>query len=208
MMLEIYIKGLRALFTLSLMVAGAAAFARSRTVFAMPMFARKLGAPCSTCHTSPPRLNETGYQFRAAGYRMPAQIGKIDEKPFRFFDYNGVRLQARYDATRARTGQDAPHNNEINLFATELYVFTGSWGKHLSSNIKATIYPEKSFDTEDHLKVEGNVKMTFGNENRFFEVRAGVPHPMEGFGASDVGITNTRPYFQENPANFNQTTCF
>ena len=31
---------------------------------------------------------------------------------------------------------------------------------------------------------------------------------MEGFGASDVGITNTRPYMQENAANFNQTTFF
>jgi len=209
MMLEINRKRLRALFTLSLMVAGAAALAKSKTAFAMPMFARRLGVPCSTCHTSPPRLNETGYQLRAGGYRMPAEIGKSGEKkPFNFFDYNGVRLQARYDATRARTGPDAPHNNNFNLFAAELYAFTGAWGKHLSSNIKATIYPEKSYDTEDHLRVEGNIKATYGNENRFFEVRAGVPHPMEGFGASDVTITDSRPCLQENPANFNQTTFF
>jgi hypothetical protein len=208
-MLEINRKRVRALFTLSLMVTGAAAAARSRTAFAMPMFARKLGVPCSTCHTSPPRLNETGYQFRAAGYRMPAEIGKSGEnKPFNFFDYNGVRFQARYDATRARTGPDAPHNNNFNLFAAELYAFTGAWGKRLSSNIKATIYPEKSYDTEDHVRVEGNIKATFGGEKRFVEVRAGVPHPMEGFGASDATITNTRPYLQENAANFNQTTFF
>jgi hypothetical protein len=175
----------------------------------MPMFARKLGVPCATCHTSPPRLNETGYQFRAAGYRMPQEIGKSGEKkPFNFFDYNGVRLQARYDATRARTGPDAPHANNFNLFAAELYAFTGAWGKYFSSNIKATIYPEKSYDTEDHLRVEGNIKATVGNEKRFFEIRAGVPHPMEGFGASDVTITDTRPYLQEQAANFNQTTFF
>src|SRR5215470_15513538 len=179
MMLEINRKRMRALFTFSLMIAGAAALARSRTVFAMPMFARRLGVSCSTCHTSPPRLNETGYQFRAAGYRMPAEIGKGGEnKPFKFFDYNGVRLQARYDATRARSGPDADRNNKFNLFAAELYAFTGAWGKHLSSNLKVTIYPEKSYDTEDHLRVERNIKATFGNENRFFEVRAGVPHPM------------------------------
>ena len=183
--------------------------AGGRTVFAMPMFARKLGVPCSTCHTSPPRLNETGYQFRAAGYRMPAEIGKGGEKkPFNFFDYNGVRLQARYDATRARTGPDAPHANNFNMFAAELYAFTGAWGKYLSSNIKATIYPEKSYDTEDHLRVEGNIKATMGNEKRFFEVRAGVPHPMEGFGASDTTISDTRPYLQEQAANFNQSTFF
>ncbi len=197
------------IYIFSLLAVGVALFGRGRTVVAMPLFARKLGVSCSTCHTSPPRLNETGYQFRAAGYRMPSEIGKGGEKkPFNFFDYNGVRLQARYDATRARTGPDAPHDNNFNLFAAELYAFTGAWGKHLSSNIKATIYPEKSYDTEDHLRVEGNIKATFGNENRFFEVRAGVPHPMEGFGASDVTITNTRPYLQEQPANFNQTTFF
>jgi hypothetical protein len=111
---------------------------------------------------------------------MPTEIGKSGEKkPFNFFDYNGVRLQARYDATRARTGPAAPHDNNFNLFAAELYAFTGAWGKYLSSNIKATIYPEKSYDTEDHLRVEGNIKATVGNEKRFFEVRAGVLHPME-----------------------------
>jgi len=202
-------KRIRTLTTLSLLFVGAAVCGGRRQVFAMPFFARRLGVPCSTCHTSPPRLNETGYQFRAAGYRMPAEIGKDGEKkPFNFFDYNGIRLQARYDATRARTGPDAPHSNNFNLFAAELYAFTGAWGKYLSSNIKATIYPEKSYDTEDHLRVEGNIKATVGNENRFFEVRAGVPHPMEGFGASDVTITDTRPYLQENAANFNQTTFF
>jgi hypothetical protein len=185
-MFEKYRNELRALFTFSIAVAGIATFAGGRAAFAMPIFARRLGVSCSTCHTSPPRLNETGYQFRAAGYRMPAEIGKGGEnKPFKFFDYNGVRLQARYDATRARTGPDAPHSNNFNLFAAELYAFTGAWGKNLSSNIKATVYPEKSYDTEDHVRVEGNIKATFGGEKRFFEIRAGVPHPMEGFGRHD-----------------------
>ena len=198
----------RRFLLLSIAIVIMVALPDGRATKAMPQFARKLGVSCSTCHTSPPRLNETGYQFRAAGYRLPAEIGKSEEKPFSFFDYNGIRLQARYDATRARTGPDFPHNNNFDLFAAELYAFTGSWGKYFSSNTKVTIYPEKSGDTEDHLRIEGNAKVTVGNEKRFFEVRAGVPHPMEGFGASDVGITNTRPYIQENPANFNQSTFF
>jgi hypothetical protein len=177
-------------------------------VSALPMFARKLNVSCSTCHTSPPRLNETGYRFRAAGYRMPEEIGKGDNKPFKLTDYNGIRLQARYDATKARSGPDAPHNNNFNLFAAEFYLFTGSWGKNLSSNLKVTYYPEESYDTEEHVRVEGNLKWTVGNEKRFFEIRAGVPHPMEGFGASDTLISNTRPYIQEHPADFNQSTFF
>ncbi len=208
-MLKTNRKRIRTLTTLSLLIVGAAVCGGRRSVFAMPMFARRLGVPCSTCHTSPPRLNETGYEFRAAGYRMPAEIGKGGEKkPLNFFDYTGVRLQARYDATRARTGPDAPHSNNFNLFAAEFYTLTGPWGKYLSSNFKVTIFPEKSYDTEDHLKVEGNLKATVGNEKRFFEVRAGVPHPMEGFGASDSTISGTRPYLQEQAANFNQTTFF
>src|SRR5262245_22600225 len=127
----------RAILTLLLLVA--AAYPRGRAVFAMPLFGRRLGVPCSTCHTSPPRLNETGYMFRAAGYRMPAEIGKGGEnKPFNFFDYNGVRLQARYDATHTRIGPDATQKNKFSLFAAELYSFTGAWGKYLSSNLKAT----------------------------------------------------------------------
>ena len=191
-----------------IMVALITLYTTNEKASALPMFARKLGVGCATCHTSPPRLNETGYKFRAAGYRMPDEIGKGEGKPFKLFDYNGVRLQARYDATKARTGPDAPHNNNFNLFASEFYLFTGSWGKHLSSNLKVTYYPIESYDTEEHVRVEGNMKYTVGNEKRFFEVRAGVPHPMEGFGASDTLISNTRPYIQENPANFNQSTFF
>jgi len=140
---------------------------------------------------------------------MPAEIGKGGEnKPFNFFDYNGVRLQARYDATHTRIGPDSTQKNKFSLFAVELYPFTGAWGKYLSSNLKATIFPEKPSATEEHLRVEGNVKVTVGGEKRFFEVRAGAPFPMEGFGASDAAITNTRPYLQDNAANFNQTTFF
>jgi hypothetical protein len=111
----------RSIFTLLLLVAGAAAYGGCGVVFAMPLFARRLGAPCSTCHTSPPRLNETGYKFRAAGYRMPEEIGKGGEnRPFNFFDYNGVRLQGRLDATSTKIGPDATQKNKFSLYAVEL----------------------------------------------------------------------------------------
>src|SRR5262245_50985032 len=66
----------------------------------MPMFARRYGVPCSTCHTSPPRLNETGFRFRAAGYRMPEELGKpIENKNFKITDHIGFRLQPRITTT-------------------------------------------------------------------------------------------------------------
>src|SRR5437867_13088330 len=72
-----------------------------REASAIPMFARRYGVGCMTCHTSPPRLNETGYKFRAAGFRMPEEIGKsTGDRPFKITDHVGFRLQPRYDAVR------------------------------------------------------------------------------------------------------------
>ena len=74
---------------------------------AMPMFARRYGVPCSTCHTSPPRLNETGYRFRAAGFRMPEELGKNVETSNKLTDHIGFRLQPRLvvDALINRSGE-------------------------------------------------------------------------------------------------------
>jgi hypothetical protein len=69
----------------------------ARDADAMPNFARKLGVPCGTCHTTIPRLNETGYKFRAAGFRLPEMIGKSEDQKFELGDYFAGRLQARYD---------------------------------------------------------------------------------------------------------------
>ncbi len=40
------------------------------SVQAMPAFARKYNAPCSSCHTTFPKLNEAGIAFRQRGFRM------------------------------------------------------------------------------------------------------------------------------------------
>jgi hypothetical protein len=71
---------------------------------AMPMFARKLGVPCSTCHTTIPRLNETGFKFRAAGWRLPDDIGKPETKPFNLGDYFSGRRMAWSRAIAASCG--------------------------------------------------------------------------------------------------------
>src|SRR5262245_38652640 len=93
-----------------------------RDAMAMPMFARRYGVPCSTCHTSPPRLNETGYRFRAAGFRMPEEIGNsIESRPFKISDHVGFRLQPRYTATRISMGEQTHWSQKANLFAAEGY---------------------------------------------------------------------------------------
>jgi hypothetical protein len=50
----------------------------------VPVFARKYGISCQTCHTIFPKLNPHGEAFRLNGYRMPAGHEKeepIKEKP-------------------------------------------------------------------------------------------------------------------------------
>lgn len=170
---------------------------------AMPMFARKLGVPCATCHTTIPRLNSTGYRFRAAGFRLPADIGKEDSKPFELGDYFSGRIQARYDASRTKTGPVSSHRSQLRFHELTLYPATGSWGKYFSSLVELSFAPEEPAEVEN-----GYVRLDKGTEDSFFEGRFGIFHPFEGFGASDRPVALSRPYFQTTAANFNQTTFF
>ncbi len=43
---------------------------------ALPLFARKYGVQCTTCHFAYPRLNKFGMDFRQRGYRMPDDKGE------------------------------------------------------------------------------------------------------------------------------------
>lgn len=174
---------------------------------AMPNFTRKLGVPCSTCHTTIPRLNQTGYKYRAAGFRFPEEIGKADEKKFELGDFFAARIQARYDTQVTNQPNGAPVANVIggvagprttsNAFSfMELtaYPLTGAWGKYFSS------LTEFSFVPEDFMEVENAfVRFNYGNKDRFFSVRGGVFHPWEGFGASDRPFANGRTLFQTSP---------
>jgi hypothetical protein len=174
---------------------------------AMPNFSRKLGFACSVCHTTIPRLNEFGYKFRAAGFRLPAEIGKPEEKAFELGDYFAGRIQARYDAQFTNQPNGAPVANVIggvagdrvntNAFSFQeftAYPLTGSWGKYFSS------LAELSFSPEDFMEVENAYgRFNYGNADRFLSIRGGVFHPWEGFGASDRPFSNVRPLFQTNP---------
>jgi hypothetical protein len=173
----------------------------------MPMFARKLGVQCNFCHTTIPRLNEVGYKFRAAGFRLPANIGKPEEKEFELGDYFSTRIQPRYDTQVTNQPNRAPLANVIggvagprvttNTFSfmeVTAYPITGSFGKYLSS------LSELSFSPEDFWEVENAyLRFNYGNADKFWSLRGGVFHPWEGFGASDRPFSNARPLFQTNP---------
>src|SRR5215471_18254476 len=92
----------------------------SRSTKAMPMFARKYGVPCSTCHTTAPRLNETGYRFRAAGFRMPEELGRKSEETFDIFDYLSTRVQFRTGVSRTKIGPVTTTDHETLIQAFEI----------------------------------------------------------------------------------------
>jgi hypothetical protein len=173
----------------------------------MPNFARKLNVPCSTCHTTIPRLNETGYKFRAAGFRLPDLIGKPQEEKFELGDYFAGRLQARYDTQVTNQPNGAPvanviagvpgprtTTNSLSFQEFTLYPLTGSWGKYFGSLAELSTSPEDVFEIENAY-----VRVAYGNAQKFFTARAGIFHPWEGFGASDRPFSNARPFFQTVP---------
>lgn len=43
-------------------------------VEANPAWSRKYNAQCTLCHTTYPRLNRTGYEFKRLGYRLPQEV--------------------------------------------------------------------------------------------------------------------------------------
>ena len=207
----------RNLKKLSVIAAGVAlaalAFhAEKKDAKAIPMFARRYGVPCSTCHTSAPRLNETGYQFRAAGFRMPTEIGKPagGDHPFKVTDHIGFRLQPRYDVTRTSVGSQSHTAQRARFFAGEGYLWYAPISKYFSSNVKVTIWPDEDNETELTERVEGTLRFTYGNADKFIDIRGGVPHPHEGFGGSEAYVvSDTRPFIHElRSANFNQDTFF
>lgn len=189
----------------------------SANVEAMPMFARKYNTPCDTCHITIPVLNETGYKFRAAGFRFPEMLGKSDPKAFELGDYFSARIQPRYDLqiTNQPNGAPAPNllsngapgprtsTNDFSFSELTLYPLTGSWGKYFGSMVEA------SFSPEDFMEVENAyARVVFGKAacaganckvDRLLTIRAGVFHPWEGFGASDRPFSNARTLFQTAP---------
>ncbi len=191
-----------ALFTVTLWGLVAA-----RDASAMPNFARKLGVPCETCHTTIPRLNETGYKFRAAGFRLPEMIGKSEEQKFELGDYFSARLQARYDTQVTNQPNGAPvanviggvpgprtSTNALSFQEFTLYPVTGSWGKYFGSLAELSTSPEDVFEIENAY-----LRFVFGKSDKFFTSRVGIFHPWEGFGASDRPFSNARPFFQTVP---------
>ena len=153
-------------------------------VEAMPNFARKYSLGCGSCHDVVPKLNEFGWKFRAAGYRMPDEIGK-DQPAFNLGDYFAGRINFSINqssATAAAPGSPTVNNFNIAFTGGSLYMLFGALTKNISSE------SELGFGTTGSLNVStASVGYYAGDENNWFSGRIGLINTLQGYGGSDRG---------------------
>jgi hypothetical protein len=165
---------------------------------AMPMFGRKYKMDCSGCHSPVvPRLNAVGYKFRRAGFRMPEQIGQEEVAEFTLGDYFSGKIQSDYRVSReAGETENRFENQEVSLFAV-----TGSFQKYFASETEIGLSPVEGAEIENAY-----LRAVWGGASSWLQARAGVFHPIEGFGASDRPLGISLPLFQSFSPNHTQDT--
>jgi hypothetical protein len=170
------------------------------------MFARKYHVACTTCHgPAIPRLNEAGYKFRRAGFRMPEQIGQDEASDFNLGDYFSAQVQAEWvgrTTNEAKEGESATSSTFVMPELT-LYPLTGSFQRHWATLAEIAFAPEETPEIGNAY-----IRAVWGAQNLWVELRAGIFHPIEGFGASDRPLGVAFPLFEAEGAFGNQDTLF
>lgn len=157
---------------------------------ALPSFARREGVGCTMCHTTIPRLNRKGYEYQNAGYRMPAKIGVASDPEFGEMNDALVQSGASWLRT-ADAGGAVTTQSDLNLIGATLYPAIGSFGKYWSSRAELSLSPGASPEIEGAF-----LRGTFGSAEQHVNLRIGVMHPWEGYGAADEPIGLSSPLFQ------------
>ena len=158
-------------------------------VQATPMFARMYSYNCSTCHyPGYGQLNKFGYNFRAAGYRIPADIGKeMNDGKFDAANYFCARFSAGGTAkTSEGSPTTVPDTASFSLGGASLYMGGGV-------NKNFFVYSELGlgngsgiFSGSPPSVSSARVGYVTGNENEFFTLRIGK-FSADGFAGSDRG---------------------
>jgi len=155
-----------------------------RTASAMPNFARKYSLGCGSCHDVVPKLNEFGWKFRAAGYRMPDEIGKT-QPVINLGDYFAGRINFSINqasATAAAAGSPTVNNFNLAFTGGSIYAIFGALTKNISSE------SELGFSSSGTMDVStASVGYYTGNENAWFSGRIGKINIFQGYGGSDRG---------------------
>lgn len=157
---------------------------------ALPSFARREGVGCTMCHTTIPRLNRRGYEYQNSGYRMPSKIGVASDPEFGEMNDAIVRDGISWLRT-VEAGGPATTQSDIQVISATLFPATGSFGKYWSSRVELSLAPGETPEIEGAF-----IRGTFGNAEQRVNLRIGVMHPWEGYGASDEPVGLSSPLFQ------------
>jgi hypothetical protein len=161
---------------------------------ALPNFARKYGYECSMCHTTISRLNRFGYEFRAAGFRIPSEIGEYQKATWEGTVTASVR--ATYAYTGSSTYKDftpvAPgtipvetkaHSSQLTGASATFWPFLASFGKHYYAAAQIGL-------TNGNPVSVSNAYLGFvwGHEENFFNLKVGLFNSREGYGGSNAYV--------------------
>ena len=164
----------------------------------MPMFARKHQFDCAVCHAAVPRLNVTGYRYKAAGYRMPYEIGQVQaadlQKLQNYVAFIGILNGQFGQVTPA--GQPA-QSDTMQMSAQELDVhpLTGSWNEHWGSGFEVDTLPNGSVSLNQAF-----VTYQFGQSEWYGTIQAGLIPNFLGYALWDRPVAVTVPLVLQQAA--------
>lgn len=166
---------------------------------AMPMFARKYQVQCDTCHAAVPRLNFTGFKFKAAGYRMPWEISHDQddaklklENYVAFVSVLNAPLQIQVDHSTGQSSTSLITNgNEI-----DVHPMTGSFGKYWGSGFELDGLTTGSVQLNQAF-----LTFTAGSADSFGTLQAGVVPNFLGYGILDRPAALSTPLVLSTSAN-------
>lgn len=166
-------------------------FLLNSKALSLPQFSRRYNVSCNMCHAGVPRLNAIGYKFRAAGFRMPDEIGK--EMKLDFDQLNSVRaeLAAYINGTKNKSTDESQTLTQTQFKRVVIHPLTGTFGSHIGTAA------ELAFPGGDKVEIEQtHIRYAFGNEDLFGSFRVGVFHAFDGFSSADRPIGISRPLIQ------------
>lgn len=171
--------------------------------YGIPAFARKYQMECTMCHEPVPRLNEFGYKFRNAGFRLPEEIGKGEASG----DYsNYIAARVVFAGTDKSTvgsdnnsSRDQSGQSNIGFSSASIYPLCGAFGGHVSAWSEFGYSPAAVNGNYNGPFIGtiniGNafMRLTYGDTSSFWSVRFGLFSAIEGYGASDASISPSSP---------------
>ena len=162
----------------------------AQLAWSVPMFARMYSYNCSTCHyPGYGQLNKFGWEFRDAGFRVPADIGKeLHDGKVDVANYVAARFSAggTLKTTTQPNNAPVPDSATFTLGGASLYLggpvnknfgFYSEFGLGNGTGVFPGSAPSLSM---------AFVSAVTGSEKEYFTLRAGKFN-QDGFGPSDRG---------------------